>query len=72
VFSLAICLWVIGSRGCQLYADEAIKLMGEICYELGTVFRNYNAQGAMVPPDLTEEKASYSDRCDGCVHCDAS
>jgi hypothetical protein len=61
---------VIGGRGCQLYADEAIKLASEIRYKLGTAVRNYDARGAVVLPDLAKEKVSCSDCCDGRVRCD--
>ena len=69
-FGLAIRLWVIRGRGRQIYADEAIKLAGEICYELRAAVRNYDAQGTMVLPDLAKEEASCSYCCDGGVRCD--
>ena len=70
MFGLTIRLRVVGGRGCQLYADEAIKFAGEVRHELGAVVRNHNAQGAVVFPDLVKEEASRSYCCDGSVRCD--
>src|SRR3981189_3844940 len=69
-FGLAIRLWVICGRGCQLYADEAIELAGEVRDELGTAVRNHNARGTGVLPDLAKEKASRPYCGDGGVRCD--
>jgi hypothetical protein len=69
-FGLAICLWVICGRGCQLYADEAIELAGEVRDELGTAVRDYDARGTVVLPDLAKKEASCSDCCDSRVRCD--
>ena len=67
-FGLAICLWVVGGRGCQPYADEAIKFAGEVRYKLRAAVRNHNVRGAVVFPDLAKEEASRSYCCDGvCV-----
>src|SRR3979490_3034898 len=69
-FGLAICLWVICGRGCQLYTDEAIELAGEVSYKLRATVRDYDAWGTMVLPALAKEKASRSYCCDGGVRCD--
>src|SRR3981189_1367486 len=69
-FGLAICLRVISGRGRQLYAYEAIELVGEVRDELGSAIRNHDARGTVVLPDLAKEKASRSYCGDGGVRCD--
>ena len=52
---LSITLRMVGHSGSQLYAEEAVELSHQLCYELRTLVRNNLFQKSVQLPDVREE-----------------
>ncbi|KNZ81600.1 hypothetical protein J132_11232, partial [Termitomyces sp. J132] len=49
---LAVRLWVVGSGGVELYSEQSVELLGELCHELWSPIQDVGIGEAMELPDI--------------------
>ena len=54
-FHLYITLWMVGYSSSQLFAEKAVELSCQFCYELQTLVENDLFQESMQLPDVCKE-----------------